>query len=66
MWHQKGEGKVCVLGSVQMFADDWLDKEENSRLLEALFKWLRWGENEESMDNRRSFFFFPIFIHPFI
>lgn len=33
-------GRVCVLGSVHMFQDKWLDKEMNGKLQEILFDWL--------------------------
>ena len=36
----KGSGKIAVIGSSSIFADDWLLKEENSKLQEALFGWL--------------------------
>jgi hypothetical protein len=31
---------VAVLGSVLLFDDAWLDKEENGRLADFLFRWL--------------------------
>ena len=40
-WSQQGQGKLAVLGSVLMFDDKWIDKEENSKVMEFLFKWLR-------------------------
>lgn len=43
VWSQEGAGRIAVLGSVHMFDDKWIDKEENSRLVDALFKWLRPG-----------------------
>lgn len=33
-------GKVVVIGSVVMFDDVWLDKEDNVKLLEFFFFWL--------------------------
>ena len=36
-----------VLGSVEIFGDDWLDKEENSKLCDVLFSWLL---NETDLD----------------
>jgi len=30
-----------VLGSVQLFDDKYIDKEENSKLVDFIFKWLR-------------------------
>ncbi len=34
------QGRVLVLGSSDIFADDWLDKEENSQLCDVLFRYL--------------------------
>ncbi|KAG1674864.1 hypothetical protein FOA52_015254 [Chlamydomonas sp. UWO 241] len=39
----KGAGKICVLGSAAMFDDKWIDKEENSKVMDFVFKWLRPG-----------------------
>ena len=36
-----------VLGSVEIFGDDWLDKEENAKLCDVLFSWLL---NETDLD----------------
>ncbi|CAM6110902.1 unnamed protein product [Calypogeia fissa] len=36
----KGQGRVAVLGSVTIFEDAWLDKEDNSKLLDFLLLWL--------------------------
>ncbi len=33
-------GRVAVLGSVDVFGDDWIDKEENSKLADIVFAWL--------------------------
>lgn len=33
-------GRLVVMGSAQCFTDEWLDKEENSKLQEILFRWL--------------------------
>lgn len=33
-------GRLVVVGSVEIFGDDWLDKEENSKLCDLLFSWL--------------------------
>merc|ERR1719235_2476142 len=33
-------GRLVVLGSVEIFGDDWLDKEENAKLCDILFAWL--------------------------
>jgi hypothetical protein len=41
VWQGKaGQGRVAVLGSVLLFDDAWLDKEENGRLADFLFRWL--------------------------
>lgn len=33
-------GRLIVLGSVEIFGDDWIDKEENSKLCDVLFSYL--------------------------
>jgi intraflagellar transport protein 52 len=33
-------GRLVVIGSVEMFGDDWLDKEENGKICDLLFAWL--------------------------
>lgn len=33
-------GRMVVLGSVEIFGDDWLDKEDNSKLADILVSWL--------------------------
>lgn len=43
VWHQAGQGRIAVLGSVSMFDDKWIDKEENSKVMDFVFKWLRPG-----------------------
>lgn len=43
VWHQAGQGRIAVIGSVSMFDDKWIDKEENSKVMEFVFKWLRPG-----------------------
>mmetsp|Transcript_10675 Transcript_10675/g.10744 ORF Transcript_10675/g.10744 Transcript_10675/m.10744 type:complete len:558 (-) Transcript_10675:272-1945(-) len=40
-------GRMVVLGSVEIFGDDWLDKEENAKLCDVLFAWLL---NETDID----------------
>ena len=37
---QDGGGKLAVVGSAHVFSDGYIDKEENSKLQEILFKWL--------------------------
>ena len=41
VWSQEGAGRIAVLGSVQVFDDKYIDKEENSKLMDFFFKWLR-------------------------
>lgn len=40
--HMKGDngGKLCVIGSNQLFLDQYIDKEENMKLQEVLIRWL--------------------------
>lgn len=42
-------GRLCVLGSSYILHDDWLDKDENAKLVEVLTKWLV-GSDEVNMD----------------
>jgi len=39
-WDHKEGGRIGVLGSVEMFSDEWLNKEQNDKVLELLVKWL--------------------------
>ncbi|KAJ9521808.1 hypothetical protein QJQ45_024679, partial [Haematococcus lacustris] len=43
VWSAPNSGRICVLGSVHLFDDKYIDKEENSKLMEFVFKWLRPG-----------------------
>ncbi|TWW61881.1 intraflagellar transport protein 52 homolog [Takifugu flavidus] len=36
----KGTGKLVVLGSCHMFSDEYIDKEENSKILDAVLQWI--------------------------
>jgi len=36
--HKGGKGKLAVLGSVEIFSDEYYDKEENSKLFDFLLK----------------------------
>eukprot|EP00392_Amoebophrya_sp_AT5.2_P015561 g15768.t1 len=36
----EGSGRLAVLGSVNMFGDDFLDKDHNGKLADLLIKWL--------------------------
>lgn len=38
---EPGGGRVVVLGSAGLLADAWLDKENNSRISDFVFRWLR-------------------------
>jgi intraflagellar transport protein 52 len=38
--HPASKGKILVLGSSHMFSDSYLDKEENARLVDAIFMYL--------------------------
>lgn len=40
-------GRLVAIGSVEIFSDDWLDKEENCKLCDLLFAWLL---NETELD----------------
>eukprot|EP01086_Lenisia_limosa_P002681 TRINITY_DN16627_c0_g1_i1.p1 TRINITY_DN16627_c0_g1~~TRINITY_DN16627_c0_g1_i1.p1 ORF type:complete len:433 (-),score=78.84 TRINITY_DN16627_c0_g1_i1:30-1328(-) len=35
-----GSGRVLTLGSTQIMTDSWIEKEDNSLLMQTLFKWL--------------------------
>lgn len=39
--HVGGQGgRICVVGSTEMFEDRWIEKEENGKLAEFIFRWL--------------------------
>ncbi|KFO94595.1 Intraflagellar transport protein 52, partial [Buceros rhinoceros silvestris] len=38
--HESEGGKMAVLGSSHMFSDEYLDKEENGKIMDVLFQWL--------------------------
>jgi intraflagellar transport protein 52 len=40
LYHDKGAGKLAVLGSCHMFTDQYLDKEDNGKLLNIIVDWL--------------------------
>lgn len=40
---RKGRGRLLVVGSAQMFADDWITKEENTKLLDIFMSWVTNG-----------------------
>ena len=33
-------GRIAAIGSVQMFADEWIGKEDNEKILEVILRWL--------------------------
>lgn len=45
VWEKKGHGKIAVLGSGQIFEDNWITKEENDKLMEFIMRWLTPGSN---------------------
>ena len=42
-------GRLCVLGSSYLMQDEWLDKEENAKLMNVVFRWLS-GAPDVQMD----------------
>ncbi|DBB08888.1 TPA: hypothetical protein ACH3X3_007531 [Trebouxia sp. C0006] len=43
LWQGQAGGKLAVMGSVAMFDDKWLDSEDNSKIMDWLFRWLKQG-----------------------
>ncbi|XP_039623841.1 intraflagellar transport protein 52 homolog isoform X1 [Polypterus senegalus] len=43
-YEAKQGGKLAVLGSCYMFSDQYLDKEENSKIMDVVFQWLTSNE----------------------
>jgi len=39
-WEKKEGGRIGVVGSVEMFSDEWVTKENNEKLFDVLCKWL--------------------------
>lgn len=39
-YQKPNAGKLAVMGSCHMFSDQYLDKEENSKIMDVLFQWL--------------------------
>lgn len=54
VWAQPGFGRIAVLGSCQMFDDKWLDKEENSKVMDFLFKFLKPVSDAQQQQPRRT------------
>ncbi|CAM9406314.1 unnamed protein product, partial [Discosporangium mesarthrocarpum] len=50
----KGPGRLLVVGSSEMFGDDWIDKEDNAKLCDVLIRWLL-GEAGVTMGRRREY-----------
>lgn len=46
-------GRFIVIGSTEMFSDDWIDKDENSKLCDVLFSWLLDFTEVDMMTDRR-------------
>ncbi|KAL1529370.1 hypothetical protein AB1Y20_000322 [Prymnesium parvum] len=38
-------GRLCLVGSSYVFHDDWLDKDENAKLVDVLIRWLMGAED---------------------
>lgn len=45
-------GRIVVIGSVDMLSDEWIDKEENTKLSDLIFAWLL-SEYEFDMTSNR-------------
>ena len=41
LWQGQAGGKLAVVGCVAMFDDKWLDSEDNSKIMDWLFRWLK-------------------------
>lgn len=39
-WEKKDAGRIGVVGSVEMFSDDWINSEENEKIFDVMCKWL--------------------------
>ena len=37
---KSGKGKICLLGSIKFLNNDYIDKEENRKVMDGLLKWL--------------------------
>ncbi|CAM9488844.1 unnamed protein product, partial [Phaeothamnion confervicola] len=49
-----GGGRLLVVGSTEMFGDEWLEKEENSRLGDVLVRWLL-GDGGVRLERQREY-----------
>jgi intraflagellar transport protein 52 len=45
-------GRIAVLGSAEMISDDWITKEHNAFVADAMFKWLAARERPTSPDRK--------------
>ena len=45
-------GRVMVVSSLKLFSDEWIDKEENSKLADVLFRWLM-QDKDVSLEARK-------------
>ena len=41
----EGDGRVAVLGSGQMADDEWLDREDNAKIMDFVLRWLSPGSD---------------------
>jgi len=48
--NNKDSGRIAVLGAGAMFEDVWLDKEDNSKIMDFLFRWLTPGSRIQLYD----------------
>lgn len=46
-------GRIVTIGSIEMFSDDWIDKEENSKLFDMVLLWLLDLADIDITSNRR-------------
>ncbi|XP_052539455.1 intraflagellar transport protein 52 homolog isoform X15 [Tympanuchus pallidicinctus] len=52
--HESQGGKMAALGSCHMFSDEYLDKEENGKILDVLLQWLTTSDirlNQKDMED---------------
>lgn len=40
VYHKPSNGRLCVLGSILAFSDEFLEREKNKQLQDTIFKWL--------------------------
>ncbi|KFP81905.1 Intraflagellar transport protein 52, partial [Apaloderma vittatum] len=52
--HESPGGKIAALGSIHMFSDQYLHKEENGKIMDVLFQWLTTSDiclNQKDMED---------------